>query len=107
MTESQGEEEGKSRQPESPLTVSAERVSLPISQELSTRESEIARLVARGLPNKSIAQVLDISPYTVATHLKRTYSKLGIRSRIELAVLVAVGGDKPLPGAPPRTSEND
>jgi DNA-binding CsgD family transcriptional regulator len=47
---------------------------------LSAREQEIVRLVARGLPNKSIGAVLDISPWTVATHLRRIYAKLNVPS---------------------------
>ena len=45
---------------------------------LSPREQEIARLVAQGLPNKAIAAVLDISLWTVSTHLRRVYAKLGV-----------------------------
>jgi two-component system, NarL family, nitrate/nitrite response regulator NarL len=48
---------------------------------LSPREREIARLVANGLPNKAIAEVLDISAWTVATHLRRIFGKLGVASR--------------------------
>ena len=49
--------------------------------DLSPRELEIARLVARGYPNKTIAGILDISPWTVATYLRRVYAKLGVRCR--------------------------
>ncbi len=48
---------------------------------LSPRETEIARMVTRGLTNKEIAQVLDISPWTVSAHLRRVYTKLGICRR--------------------------
>jgi two-component system, NarL family, nitrate/nitrite response regulator NarL len=48
---------------------------------LSPREVAIAKLVARGLPNKSIAIHLHISPWTVATHLRRIFVKLGVTSR--------------------------
>lgn len=48
---------------------------------LSPRELEIARMVARGYPNKTIASVLDISTWTVASHLRRVFSKLGVSSR--------------------------
>ena len=51
---------------------------------LSPREKEIARLVAKGLPNKAIAAVLDISSWTVATHLRRIFAKMGVRSRAEM-----------------------
>lgn len=55
---------------------------------LSPREQEVARLVTKGLPNKAIAAVLEISPWTVATHLRRVYSKLGINSRAEMVARV-------------------
>ena len=48
---------------------------------LSPREEEIARMVARGLPNKTIAAVLEISTWTVGTYLRRMFAKLGVTSR--------------------------
>lgn len=48
---------------------------------LSPREQAIAKLVAQGLPNKSIGNQLDISPWTVATHLRRIFAKLDVTSR--------------------------
>jgi len=48
---------------------------------LSPREQEIARMVAEGYPNKTIAAVLDISSWTVCTHLRRIFAKLNVRSR--------------------------
>ena len=48
---------------------------------LSPREQEIVRLVAEGLPNKCISTVLEISSWTVATHLRRIFAKLGVSSR--------------------------
>lgn len=48
---------------------------------LSPREEEIARMVAAGYPNKTIAAVLDISSWTVGTHLRRVFAKLGVGSR--------------------------
>ncbi|WP_250122267.1 LuxR C-terminal-related transcriptional regulator [Chroococcidiopsis sp. CCMEE 29] len=48
---------------------------------LSPREQAIAKLVAQGLSNKSIANLLHISPWTVATHLRRIFVKLGVTSR--------------------------
>jgi DNA-binding CsgD family transcriptional regulator len=48
---------------------------------LSPRELEIARMVAAGHPNKAIAAVLDISAWTVGTHLRRIFSKLRVTSR--------------------------
>jgi two-component system, NarL family, nitrate/nitrite response regulator NarL len=51
---------------------------------LSPREQEIVRLVAKGLSNKAIATVLEISFWTVATHLRRIFTKLGVGSRAEM-----------------------
>jgi two-component system nitrate/nitrite response regulator NarL len=48
---------------------------------LSPREQEIARMVAKGYANKTIAAVLDISCWTVGTHLRRIFAKLGVGSR--------------------------
>jgi DNA-binding CsgD family transcriptional regulator len=48
---------------------------------LSPREREIARMVATGLTNKTIAHILDISPWTVSTHLRRIFIKLSVTSR--------------------------
>jgi two-component system, NarL family, nitrate/nitrite response regulator NarL len=48
---------------------------------LSPQEQAIARRVARGLSNKQIAKELNISPWTVATYLRRTFSKLSVSSR--------------------------
>lgn len=48
---------------------------------LSPREREIARMIAKGLPNKTIAAVLDISPWTVGTHVRRLFMKLQVTSR--------------------------
>ena len=51
---------------------------------LSPREQEIARMVAKGYANKTIASVLDISSWTVSTHLRRCFAKLGVGSRAAL-----------------------
>jgi len=49
--------------------------------QLSPREQEIVRMVAQGHPNKVIADVLNISSWTVCTHLRRIFAKLGVGSR--------------------------
>ena len=56
---------------------------------LSPREEEIARMVAKGYPNKTIAAVLDISPWTVCTHLRRIFAKLGVCSRAAMVARLA------------------
>jgi two-component system nitrate/nitrite response regulator NarL len=59
---------------------------------LSPREKEIVRLVARGLPNKAIAKVLDISLWTVATHVRRVFAKVGVSSRAEMIARILQDG---------------
>jgi DNA-binding CsgD family transcriptional regulator len=59
---------------------------------LSARECEIARMIAKGYTNKTIALVLEISSWTVDTHIRRIFAKLGVRSRSAMvARLAAVG----------------
>jgi DNA-binding CsgD family transcriptional regulator len=52
---------------------------------LTGSERSVAVLTAEGLTNPEIAGRLFISRYTVETHLKRVYGKVGVRSRTELA----------------------
>jgi DNA-binding CsgD family transcriptional regulator len=58
---------------------------------LSPREREIARMVAQGYTNKMIASVLDISLWTVSTHLRRIFAKLGVSTRAAMVALVIQG----------------
>jgi DNA-binding CsgD family transcriptional regulator len=51
---------------------------------LSPRELQIARLVARGATNRAIGSTLEISSWTVSTHLRRIFAKLGVSSRAEM-----------------------
>jgi DNA-binding CsgD family transcriptional regulator len=60
--------------------------------QLSPREVEIVRMVAKGHPNKVIADVLSISSWTVCTHLRRIFAKLGVGSRAAMvAQLLEMG----------------
>jgi DNA-binding CsgD family transcriptional regulator len=64
----------------------------PPDPSLSPREQEIARLVAIGYPNKTIAGILEISPWTVATHVRRIFNKLGVHGRPAMIAMLARGG---------------
>ena len=55
-------------------------------EELTPRELEVLRLLAEGLPNKAIAQRLDISEHTVKFHVNALLGKLGVGSRTEAVV---------------------
>ncbi|MBX6722039.1 MAG: LuxR family transcriptional regulator, partial [Dactylosporangium sp.] len=59
---------------------------------LSPRERQVAELAASGRTNKEIAEVLVLSATTVEKHLGAVMRKLSIRSRTELARLMAVTG---------------
>ena len=50
---------------------------------LSARETEILRLVGKGLGFDSVGELLGISPHTVVTHVKKIYRKLAVHSRGE------------------------
>jgi DNA-binding CsgD family transcriptional regulator len=52
--------------------------------DLTPQQQQIIRLAARGLTNKEIAEQLFLSPRTVATHLYRSFPKLGITARAQL-----------------------
>jgi DNA-binding NarL/FixJ family response regulator len=52
--------------------------------ELSEREAEVVRLIARGFSNKEIAAQLDLSSKTVETYKARSLEKLGLSSRSDL-----------------------
>jgi DNA-binding NarL/FixJ family response regulator len=64
----------------------------PASNELSARELEVLRLLARGASNKEIAAQLDLSGNTIKTHLSRIFEKLGVKSRTEAATLALQRG---------------
>lgn len=53
---------------------------------LTAREIEVVRMVARGLRNKEIADLLSITEGTVKAHLRAIFEKLGIDSRMKLIV---------------------
>lgn len=55
---------------------------------LTERERDVLRLVVGGLPNKLVADQLDISVRTVEVHRSRVFDKMGVKSAVELANLM-------------------
>ena len=56
--------------------------------ELTERERAVMQLVVEGLPNKRIADQLDISVRTVEVHRARVFDKMAVKSAVELANLL-------------------
>jgi DNA-binding NarL/FixJ family response regulator len=76
---------------ESPLSPKAARALLTARAEreraeLSEREQEVLRCVARGMPNKLIARELGISEKTVKAHLTRVFQQIGVTDRTQAAL---------------------
>ena len=59
--------------------------------ELTARERDVAQLVAAGRTNAEIAAELYLSPRTVERHVGSILSKLGYRSRVQIAIDAASG----------------
>jgi HD-GYP domain-containing protein (c-di-GMP phosphodiesterase class II)/DNA-binding CsgD family transcriptional regulator len=71
----------------------------PWPNELTDREVEVLRVLARGLSNRDIAETLVLSPRTVQHHLASVYDKIGLRTRAGAAVFAIENGL--VPAVPP------
>jgi DNA-binding CsgD family transcriptional regulator len=64
------------------------------SGRLTPSELRVALLVAEGLSNRQVADRLYLSPHTVDSHLRHAFTKLGLRSRVELTRLLLAGSGR-------------
>jgi DNA-binding CsgD family transcriptional regulator len=69
---------------------------------LTAHELRVARVVAEGATNREAAAELFLSPKTIEAHLRSVYRKLGVRSRAELAGLLAGEARRPASNGDPR-----
>jgi DNA-binding NarL/FixJ family response regulator len=60
--------------------------------QLSLRELDVLRLIARGMENTEIAETLHISPRTAKNHVSSILAKLGLPSRVQAAIYAVRGG---------------
>jgi two-component system, NarL family, response regulator len=72
-----------------PVAVAARLAEFPERSDLTDREAEVLRLVARGLSNKEVARAIGRTEETVKIHLKNVFAKLAVADRTE-AVTVAL-----------------
>ena len=56
--------------------------------DISKRESEVVRLICRGLSNQEISETLFISLQTVKDHTHRIFVKTGVRNRVQLSNMI-------------------
>jgi DNA-binding NarL/FixJ family response regulator len=59
---------------------------------LTPREAQVAKLVAEGLTNREVANLIGTTEQVVKNYLRTTFDKLGVWSRLELALYVANHG---------------
>jgi len=74
-------------------TIFSQIKNIDILNKLSSREYELAQMVKLGMSNKEIAKNANITEQTVKTHLKTIYEKLGVGTRLELALLLSGNRD--------------
>ena len=63
-------------------------------ERLTAKEVQVATLVWEGLTNREIGKLLGTTEQVIKNHLRSTFDKLGVWSRLELAMYVASHGGK-------------
>ena len=72
-------------------------------ERLTPKEIQIAILVWEGLTNREIGRIIGTSEQVIKNHLRSTFDKLGVWSRLELAMYVASHGGKVWPSGSERS----
>ncbi|MFZ0730804.1 MAG: helix-turn-helix transcriptional regulator [Candidatus Sulfotelmatobacter sp.] len=68
-------------------------------ERLTAKEIQIAILVWEGLTNREISKIIGTTEQVIKNHLRNAFDKLGVWSRLELAMYVASHGGKNWPDA--------
>lgn len=63
-------------------------------ERLTEKESQVASLVWQGLTNREIGRLMGTTEQVIKNHLRSTFDKLGVWTRLELAMYVATHGGK-------------
>ena len=63
-------------------------------ERLTPKEIQVASLVWQGLTNREIGRLMSTTEQVIKNHLRSTFDKLGVWSRLELAMYVASHGGK-------------
>ncbi|MDY7090396.1 MAG: LuxR family transcriptional regulator [Actinomycetota bacterium] len=77
--------------PPAATLAASHRHALGPAAQLTAQQLRIAGLVAEGATNREVAAQLHLSPRTIDHHLRNVFARLGVRSRTELAHLLAAG----------------
>jgi NarL family two-component system response regulator LiaR len=85
--------------------VTASHQAEAVVEPLTERELEVLRAAARGLTNKAIGVLLDISDRTVQGHLRRIFEKLNVANRTEAVVKASQLDLLELPGSHATSSD--
>ena len=65
------------------MSFSKQKIKNPALQKLTDRETDVLEKLSKGYMNKEVADLLNISPATVRTHIQNIYSKLHVNTRVE------------------------
>lgn len=70
----------------------------PLPEALTPREMDVLRLLAEGLPNRKIADQLDVNERTIKSHVSAILAKLEVNNRTEAVMRAIELGLIPIPG---------